>query len=71
MSIFRESWFWMAVVGLIAIIFGIIVYSFARDSINGVPWWAYVLIALGFILLIMSVIISSNNYYFNKLIFKN
>jgi hypothetical protein len=63
MNIYNEIWFWMMIVGLLSFAFGIIIYSNSKDSITGVPWWAYFFLILGAILLIISLLISFSSYY--------
>lgn len=63
MEIYTQLWFWMIIVSLIAIGFGIYIYSVYKNTITGVPWWGYFFLIAGAALLILGLFISVNSYY--------
>jgi len=63
MEIYTQLWFWMIIVSLIAIAFGIYIYSVYKNTITGVPWWGYFFLIVGAALLILGLFISVNSYY--------
>jgi len=64
--IFDELWFWMLIIAVVAIGFGIYMYEISYKSREGVPIWVYLLLILGGALLIIAFVLAVVKYHADK-----
>ena len=64
--IFDELWFWILIIALVAIGFGVYMYEVSYKSKEGVPIWVYLFLALGGALLIIAFIVAIVKYHASK-----
>ena len=62
-SVFDEAWFWFFLVGFIAIIAALVIYEILRGSREAANAniWAFLIGAMGFVLLILGVLVSATS----------
>lgn len=63
MAVYDELWFWMLIVGLIALGIGIYLYEIDKKAGVSTPGWGYVLFILAIVLLIAALIVGLTTYY--------
>jgi predicted membrane channel-forming protein YqfA (hemolysin III family) len=58
MVFYEEIWFWVFIIGILLFIIGVIFYDYDRNTdSNETPFWVWVLLLLGVIMVIISLIL--------------